>query len=1204
MKVSQVLRGLGLRATPPAVPKGGLLASQGQRDRWQAWLAEAGGADVLARHPRAAKLAQGFAVGSYLAANPDVADAVSNPAEAVFHYLEFGLPEGRSGMADRWDADFVARLGHPIPAHLTAPRAAAALSARGVAAADIVLCERDLWLTLGLHGPALERLFHPECYRAALDARGMDMPPPDRLACIRHFAQTGLDAGLPAHPDHELDTAFYRASLADLGLPAPDGAGALPRHWARIGLRAGAHANARAWVVAHAGLQIPDAILPALPAASAASLTALLERPAAHRLDATDPDLRRLVVALARFKRRQGDAAEAEALLSQALAAAPDDAAAAVALADLIHGRGQTDREAALRRIAPPEFDSGANRVTLAELELASGRIDTALDLAGRLPSAARGDVTLRRRARAVGRAAFDRLWSGLAAAIDRHGVAGVQRLLERALTLHAPTPDRIARAAPIRRVAILANDDIYQCKLYRADQKADQLRAAGLDVRIFLQSRDVATLHGALDRFDAVIFQRSPAFPDIADLMLDAAGQGLATFYDIDDLVFDPAHFPPPLETYAGQIDAARHAEIACGVPLFAAAARLCDVGIASTPPIREALAPLTRSGTAILHRNALGAAHLGAMAAAAAEPAAPDADRLVLFYGSGTRAHKAEFHDILEPALARVLADRPGRVAVHLMGEFGELAHLDPAHPDLHLLPPVWDFETYAGALAGADVALSVLAASASADAKSELKWTEPAMFGIPAVVSPTSVMSEVIEDGVTGFLAADAEAFHRALLKLVDDPGLRRKVGAAARDVVLRDYALPAMGQALVRGLASARAPTAPARRRLLMVNVFYPPQDIGGATRVVADNVRHLLDHHGDTFEIDVITTLEGGSRAHEVQTVSHGGARVWAITAADGVREQAMHDPVMDNRIAGLIDRIDPDLVHVHCVQRMGVGVIDLCRHRGLPYLVTLHDGWWASPHQFITGPDGAAELYDLHAGAIAAQPERARIARRCLTGAATVLAVSESFAQLHRDIGLADVRALPNGVSDLPVREAQPGPPGRVRLGLIGGAARHKGFDILRAALTARAHANLDLLVVDHALPPGTEVGEEWNTTPVRRIPRQPQSRIGALFGAFDVLLAPSIWPESFGLVAREALALGLWVVCSDRGAIGADITEDANGHLVDVSDHRALADVLARIDADPHRYTQSPALRPTLRRSREQAEDLARIYREILDGR
>lgn len=1181
--------------TPAPTPLERLFTSPAQRAGWKGWFTEAraksGAAAVFAAHPRVQALSTGFSVGSYLAANADVADGVDDPAEAVFHFLEFGAEDGpRSGIASLWNATFAARMhGHSLPPDLSPAQAATHLIALGVPTAELILCERDLWLTLGLHGPVLTKLFHHEVYFATT-CTSANPPSPDRLSCIRHFAQHGLDAGLPAHPDHALDADYYRATLAERSITAPDN---LHRHWARVGLRIGAQANASASARA-LGLRLPGSGIDRLPIPSAGTLNQIIAKPlqATDRLDASDPALRTFLVDLAQLKRRDTNSALAEALLIRALDSNSNDARVAVDLAGTIAGQGDAAREFGLRCVAPLNFDAGTNRIAMAELALEMDDMDQALTLAASLPDAAQSDVHLRRRIRALGRSVFEAIWSDLSTHLTRLDVTAIQSLLTRAIAIYAPRPDMLRRTRAIRRVAILTNDDIYQCKLYRTEQKADQFRSQGIHCRTYLQSRDTERLMAKLSDYDAVIFQRTPAFPATADLMIAAGKLGLATFYDIDDQVFDATQFPPPLSAYANQIDADQHALMACGVPLMAAAARLCDIGIASTDGLRDALADLTLSGTAFTHANALGAAHMLAMAASAPVRS----DKIVLFYGSGTRAHKAEFRDILEPALAQVLALRPGAVEVRLMGTFPTLTHLDPAHADVTLSPPIWDFEAYAAELSKADIALSVLAPSPVTDVKSQLKWTEPAMFAIPTIVSPTPVMSAVIKDGVTGLLAADTDAFVAQILKLIDDPDLRHAIGAAAQEEVLRDYALPKMGAQLVAEMGACLASQ---KTRIMVVNVFYPPQAIGGATRVVADNIRHLSDHYSDDFTIDVVTTLAGGLTPNKLQMASHSGTRIWSVVADKMVDAYALSNPRMDTRLEEVFDRADPQIVHIHCIQHMGTGIIDLCRRRGIPYVITLHDGFWSSPNQFVLGQDGTAELYDFND--TANLPNRARIAKRCIDYASAVLAVSEGFAALNRSIGLSQVTALPNGISNLPKRQPTTAPKGRVRLALIGGAARHKGYDVLRAAITAQAFQNLDLLIVDHALLPGMEGADVWNTTPVRRIPRQPQDQVGALYGAFDVLLAPSVWPESYGLVAREALALGLWVVASDRGAIGADITEGINGHIVPVDDHRALMEVLARIDADPDRYTTSPKVQPSLHTACTQGDALAALYQNIL---
>lgn len=1187
---------------------------------WQAGYRRAarrkGAEAVLAAHENAAILRQGFSLGAYLDKNPDVADAVASPGEAAFHYLEFGHAEGRDARPDRWDAGFV-RVHHglDLPDDLEAGGALSRLVRAGVAPTAAWLTEAHLWLARGLHGPVMAQIFDPEFYAVAAAAAGHPVPRFDRASAIAHFCDTGLEAGVPPHPGHVFDPAFYRAACAHAAiedLPQADGP-ALRRHWARIGLRAGAHANARAWFAMRTGVDLPPVVLAALPAFRAASADlapdaglpatlAHLDRvpiPGAAVFDATRPEIATFLIDLAHHKRHSGDPAAAEWLLMRVIDRHPGHPRASLDLADLLFPQNRIGTEIQLRQAVPPDFDIGANRITLAERLVVQGRLTEALDACDDLPATMFGDVALRRRRRDLGAAVFNMLWADLGARIGTMPVASLQDLLARALALYTPPFDTPRRSAPIRRVAVLANDDLYQCKLYRADQKIDQLRAAGFVAELFLQSLDLDLLRARLADFDAVIFMRLPAFLPIIDLMVDAAQQGLATFYDCDDLIFDSALFPPPLASYAGQITAADHAAIACGVPLFRHAMAICEYGIASTPTIRDAMAGVVRSGQVVLHRNALGAAHLAAMAAAARHPR-PAPGKVVIFYGSGTKAHKAEFAQLLDPALAEVLAKRPGKVEIRIIGDFPALTHLDADDPAVRILPPTWDFEAFCAEVAQADINLSVLYPSVITDAKSEIKWMEAAMFGLPSVVSPTATHRDVIEDGVTGILARDRAGFVDAILRLVDDADLRARIGGAARDVVLRDYALPAMGARFVAMFDAVRPRLPAPKTRLLIVNVFYPPQDIGGATRVVQDNVRDLLRLYGDSYEIDVIATLEGGETPHQVRCHARDGARVWTITARNGVPNMEVRDHRMGDVFDRLLDRIRPDLVHLHCIQRLTASVVDRLRHRGLPYVVTLHDGWWVSPNQFVVSPEGVAEVYDFQVGA-APLPERATITGRGLACAAAVLAVSDSFADLHRKAGIERVETVENGVSSLPDRRFTPGPEGRVRLGLIGGASRHKGHALLRAAIHARRFENLDLVIVDHALPRGQTRRDTWNGTPVLMLPRLPLDQVGVIYGQIDVLLAPSIWPESHGLVTREALALGLWVVASDRGAIGRDVVEGENGFVVDVSNADALVACLARIDADPDRFRAPPATRPDLRPAQAQAQALHQVYQRVL---
>jgi glycosyltransferase involved in cell wall biosynthesis len=57
---------------------------------------------------------------------------------------------------------------------------------------------------------------------------------------------------------------------------------------------------------------------------------------------------------------------------------------------------------------------------------------------------------------------------------------------------------------------------------------------------------------------------------------------------------------------------------------------------------------------------------------------------------------------------------------------------------------------------------------------------------------------VRTEIVREGETGYLVPprDPDAFADRVLRLLRDPGLRRRFGASAKEVIRRDFALPAV------------------------------------------------------------------------------------------------------------------------------------------------------------------------------------------------------------------------------------------------------------------------------------------------------------------------------------------------------------------------------------------------------------------------
>lgn len=401
---------------------------------------------------------------------------------------------------------------------------------------------------------------------------------------------------------------------------------------------------------------------------------------------------------------------------------------------------------------------------------------------------------------------------------------------------------------------------------------------------------------------------------------------------------------------------------------------------------------------------------------------------------------------------------------------------------------------------------------------------------------------------------------------------------------------------------------------AKPKIAIVNVFFPPQTIGGATRVVTDNVRVMEEKYGDDFDLVFYTSDEGDTPPHQLELSTYNGRRVYRAGILRRVNmDWHPFDDGSGDFFGQFLDHEQPDLVHFHCVQRLTASTVQAAAERQVPYFVTLHDAWWISDYQFLVDqygevyPDGHPDRYEelpLPDGVSREESlYRSTKLRSLLHGAAEVLTVSESFAELHRKNGFPHVKVTMNGIETEGWLPRTPSPDGRVRLGHIGGMSPHKGFDLLKKVLSQERFENLSLTVADHSRDHGYVQHETWGTVPVQVIGKFPQSQISEVLSGMDVMLAPSTWPESFGLVTREAAAAGCWVVASDIGGIGEQVVDDVTGYLVQPNDYRSLRDALRKIDAQRERFLGSPP--PTeVRRVEDQVDEIVALYRDHLPRR
>jgi glycosyltransferase involved in cell wall biosynthesis len=753
--------------------------------------------------------------------------------------------------------------------------------------------------------------------------------------------------------------------------------------------------------------------------------------------------------------------------------------------------------------------------------------------------------------------------------------------------------------------VIVLANDDLPQCKHYRVQQRVFQFEAAGIPVQVF-SHHDVQAFTENLVGARAAIFYRVGATPRIIRAILHANAIGLETFYEIDDLLFDASVYPDPFETFQSQITVQEYAGLRFGVPLFRYAMSMCRSSIASTPALADQMRAVAEFNRTLLIRNGLDDRNTSVIS----EGRFPDITKdgpIRIFYGSGTKAHNSDFNDFVGPALIEIMRLNQD-IELVIVGHLSLTPELDEMRDRIIFIPFIPEVNVYWSLLATCDINIAVLRPGVVADCKSEIKWLEAGVLEIPSVVSPTATMKEVIDDGVDGFLAESPNDWRAVLERLIAMPDLRAAVGSAARRKALTEYSLSVAAEVLKDAFGSPQGATSGSlttKTRVLVCNVFFHPQSFGGATRVVEANVRHFLDHCQD-LEIGVFCSDERGEPPGRLMMGRFDGAPVYRLAVrTDPDRNHRAFDAENAEAFHRVLDHFRPDVIHFHSIQSLSASIVEAAASRNIPHVITLHDAWWISDHQFLVDSDGLLKLPTRDVlGDCVGKPQMALSVNRrrhlgaVLQNATQRISVSRAFAKVYNDAGIRDVDVVANGISDI-----DPGMPelradGRVALGHVGGRSSHKGAFLIEAALRRGAFGNLHLTMVDGALLPGQSIETIWGTTPVTLIGPYPQSEVSRLYARLNVLLAPSTWPESFGLVAREALACGLWVVASRLGAMGEDITVGRNGFLVDVESTESLCEVLRSMDEDWDRFRRSPEkITIRSRTADDQAKDLRLLY-------
>lgn len=160
-----------------------------------------------------------------------------------------------------------------------------------------------------------------------------------------------------------------------------------------------------------------------------------------------------------------------------------------------------------------------------------------------------------------------------------------------------------------------------------------------------------------------------------------------------------------------------------------------------------------------------------------------------VVIGYFSGSTGHDRDFATV-----ARVLAEllkAHSNVRLFVAGPLTlpkMLMHFEERITRVSYAPRAEHFKN----LASVDINIAPLEiGDPFCEAKSELKFFEAGIVGVPTVASATVTFCEAIIDGVDGYVATSENEWREKLDRLISDRELRKSMGANARETTLCRY-----------------------------------------------------------------------------------------------------------------------------------------------------------------------------------------------------------------------------------------------------------------------------------------------------------------------------------------------------------------------------------------------------------------------------
>ena len=754
------------------------------------------------------------------------------------------------------------------------------------------------------------------------------------------------------------------------------------------------------------------------------------------------------------------------------------------------------------------------------------------------------------------------------------------------------------------KNILIIAELVIPQCKLYRVDQKKLALEKLGYDVNVISWTdRDSCIKY--MQTCSVVIFYRVPYNELVKSCYDEAKRLDIQTIFDIDDLIFNEDIYSETLRGMHISDDVKKN--LINGVKLYRDAMLAAQDNWFSTKVLCDVSDSYYRTNSFCVE-NCIPEE----LSAIAKEQIKKNDNSVVsIFYGAGSSTHDADMK-IVQKALEHIL-EKNNNVELVLLGDVAF------NYKNFDILKKIrriqrLELKDYYYVISQCDIAIIPLENNLFNSAKSNIKYIEASMFNIPSVASDLCEYSSVIKHGENGYIARNYDDWICCIQKLIDDKNLRLSLGKAANTTVQTKYSIESLCKKIQDRICKY---TKNSRKSILVVNILYGVSSFGGAT-VVAEKLAEEIQNNSD-YDVHVFSTYSDQNEPlGMLRRYAWNGVNVFAVNI-QGVNWNFENKQIADI-FANVLDVVSPTLVHFHCIQTLGMNLCETCYTLNIPYVITIHDGWWRCARQFMLDLKGVYCGDENVSSCLCRKRcniqddvyyQRKHLADITLSKALYVYTPSDFFTrQIKKDFAFLNVKTNRNGIiypcNEKNVLESKNNSlrNEKIILGFFGGREIVKGYFFLKDCLEKyKRKDEFEIILIDTSKRNGFEGCIKDDVWPVesRIIGYVKHDKMCDIYKKVDVLIFPSLWKESFGLMVREAIKNNVYVVCSECGGPSEAVNVN-NGLVFPIGDDSAFLHCLdTLIKRKDYIKSYKTSDYGDIRTFADQAIELIEDYKKIL---